>query len=243
MTDLTPPERSRWGVIATWAQVPLSAIPLLGGVAAATLAAATQTVEGQRQAEFFDVVAASLEDLRQRGGFRWDDVAEDQAFLDAVLSASRIAATTSREEKLTALHNAVLHCALPGAPGRDVQASFFQLIDELTPMHLHMLSLLDDPGGWFDRNTDLVRPVPGPSSSRHQLIDGGMPELGAELSDVRDRFFADLVAAGLLVIDTLGGMMSGSSLFERVSSGYGRRFLAFIADPFEAGLSDAGSLP
>src|SRR5450631_3060956 len=105
MTDLTPPERSRWGVIATWAQVPLSAIPLLGGVAAATLAAATQTVEGQRQAEFFDVVAASLEDLRQRGGFRWDDVAEDQAFLDAVLSASRIAATTSREEKLTALHN------------------------------------------------------------------------------------------------------------------------------------------
>ena len=43
------------------------------------------------------------------------------------------------------LRNAVLNSVLPTAPDEDIQDLYFAFIDELTPTHMHLLTLLSDP--------------------------------------------------------------------------------------------------
>jgi hypothetical protein len=95
--------------------------------------------------------------------------------VDAVVTATRIVDRTSQREKIEALRNAVLNSALPAAPDQDIQQLYFALIDNLTPTHLRLLTLLDNPPGWFDARPGLHHPQFGMMSSRTALISAAMP--------------------------------------------------------------------
>lgn len=71
----------------------------------------------ERQNQWLEALDHELGTLRKRfEGFSFDDLQRREDFSSAFLRASRIAATTHREEKLEALRHAVLNVALDRAP-------------------------------------------------------------------------------------------------------------------------------
>jgi outer membrane murein-binding lipoprotein Lpp len=216
-------------IVVTIAEAAISAVPIIGGPVATLLSGGIATVVGQRRQVWFAELARTVEQLSAHiDELQPERLAESDAFADAVMTAARIVEKTSQQEKLDVLRNAVVNSVMPGAPNVDVRASYFAIVDDFTPSHLRLLTLFDDPSGWFDSRPDLSRPKPALSSHWHQLVDAALPELAGEIAD---RFLADLSSNGLVLISSLSGQMTATGIWARVTSGYGQRFLAFIAEP------------
>jgi hypothetical protein len=123
--------------------------------------------------EWLENLAEEVEESRQSlGDVDLDTLVSDPRFSDAAVSAARTVEHTSQGEELEALRNAVLNSVGPEAPDADTQAIFMNLVDRLTPSHLRMLALWDDPPGWF-----AVYGLPRPSSSgnRARTVEAGLP--------------------------------------------------------------------
>ena len=58
---------------------------------------------------------------------------------------------------------------------------------------MHLLTLLNDPPGWFDNRPDLQRPEFGFWSNRTALIKAAIPELAKKGQRMIERFYAALM--------------------------------------------------
>lgn len=84
-------------------------------------------------------------------------LAANEAFVTVTMHASQIAIRNHRKEKIDALRNAVFNAALLNPQHDDEQMIFIRLIDQLTPLHLAVLSLLRDPGaGWIEMELEIL---------------------------------------------------------------------------------------
>jgi hypothetical protein len=81
---------------------------------------------------WLDQLAEAVDQL----GRRFEDLAGDEVFVDAVINATRAAQTTHQQEKLDALRHAVVNSVAPGAPDVDEQARFFRLVEQRSAAHL-----------------------------------------------------------------------------------------------------------
>lgn len=95
---------------------------------------------------------------------------------------------------------------------------------------MRLLTLLNDPPGWFDARPQLQRPQFGMSSNRTALINAVMPDLGEMGQQMIERFYAALTDAGL-VNGALSGMMTAQGTWQSVTTEFAARFLAFVRDP------------
>lgn len=206
-------------------------VPVFGGTIAVALTVALNHTLNKRREQWFTELAEAVDELQDRfDGFDPAALAENEAFVDAVVTATRIVDRTPQREKIEVLRNAVLNSALPSALGEDVQQLYFTLIDDLTPTHMRLLTLLNDPPGWFDARPQLQRPQFGMSSNRTALINAAMPDLGGMGQQMIERFYAALSDAGL-VNGALSGMMTAQGAWQSVTSEFAARFLAFVRDP------------
>jgi hypothetical protein len=204
-------------------------VPVVGGPLAVTLSTAMNWKYTRRLDAWMEDLAEAITDLQNRDdGLSFEELADDDAFADAVITAARAAQATHREEKLTALRNGVLNTLGPNAPSLDEQARFLRLVEEFTPAHLRLLAFLNDPGKTFD-DAGRVRPdlLAG---GRGNLLEDAMPEFKDRRNwyDLLDR---DLGAAGLTNHGGLHVTQGGSSLWHSATSELGQRFLAFISKP------------
>jgi hypothetical protein len=103
-------------------------------------------------------------------GLTLEDLAGNDLFIDAVVTATRTVEHTHQAEKIDALRNAVLNSVAPDAPDADTQAIILNLVDQFTPSHLRLVTLWDDPPAWFASHG-----IPQPEAGvRHQQDrDGG----------------------------------------------------------------------
>ena len=218
-------------ILKAAATAAVSAVPIFGAPASVLLAELLSIRINKRRSEWFAEVADQLEDLSSRfSSLEAEHLAQNDVFVDAVVRAARIAEQTSQEEKIDALRHATVNSALPGAPKEDIQALFFALIADLTPTHLQLLTLLNAPRSWFDQRSHLTAPQFGRSSSREELVKAALPDLATEGQEVIQRFFAGLASSGL-VSSSLGGMLTADGAWQSITTDFGQRFLAFIADP------------
>jgi len=208
-------------------------VPVVGGTIAVALTVALNHTLNKRREQWFTELAEAVEELQGRfDGFYPEALADNEAFVDAVVTATRIVDRSSRREKIAVLRNAVLNSALSAAPDVDIQQLYFTLIDDLTPTHMQLLSVLNNPPGWFDARPQLQRPQFGMSSSRTALISAAMPELGEQGPPMIERFYAALAGGGL-VNGALGGVMTAQGAWQPVTTDFAARFLAFVHDPRE----------
>lgn len=235
LMDPGPPTQGRTAaIITTLAEAAISAVPIVGAPVATLLTAGAGGVVNRRLTDWFAELARTVEQLGARvDELQPERLANSDVFADAVMTAARTVEKTSQQEKLDALRNAVLNSVMPGAPDADVRASFFAIIDDFTPSHLRMLRLYDDPRRWLDSHRDDMFVAHLASSMWNHLVEAALPEL---VGEVAARFFADLNRDGLVTIrdfDARIWRQNGTS--GRVTSGYGQRFLAFIANPVVPG--------
>jgi len=204
-------------------------VPIVGSPIAVAFAVAMGWTYNKRMTQWLEDLASAVDDLHSRMDepLSFDDLADDPIFTDAVVNATRAAQATHREEKLSALRNAVLNSVLVGAPEIDEQARFFRLIEEFTPAHLTLIQYLSSPNDWFDAH-GIDKPQ-FMSGSRAHLLEVGVPQFAGK-ADWYNLLAGDLNRASLTIAG-LGGMVTGGGMWDPLLSPLGQRFLRFIQDP------------
>jgi hypothetical protein len=228
-SDLTPPTESpgerRRDLAKRAAKGVLGAVPVAGGALSEVVDALFRHPLEARREKWFAQVAKAIEDLR--GRHPEVDIAElsrDEEFVTALHQATDAAMRTHHQEKLTALRNAVLNAALPSAPDSDMQSFFIQLAQQLSPTHLRILAVYDDPPRWFKKHG--INPPELYAGSRTEVLQLALPDLFR--SNWRT-YIKQLEAEGLM--GSLSGMVTGPSVMSSATTELGKAFLAFISAP------------
>ena len=168
-------------------------------------------------------VQARVEDLTP------EKLASNEAFVTLAMQASQVAIRNHQQAKLDALRNAVLNAALPNPPQEDEQLIFIRLIDQLTPWHLRVLAVLDDPNAWMQRNQ-----VPNPGwgmGGVSTVLEHCLTDLRGQ-RDIYEQIVRDLQADGLMGQGQFLNMtMTGGGMMESRTTARGKRFIGFISAP------------
>jgi hypothetical protein len=228
--DTTPPHKSTGReIVERTVEAALGSVPIAGAVLAVAFVTALGWRLEQRREEWFTKLAEDVQGLREQiGDVDFENLAANDRFVDAVIATTRTIEHTHQEEKIDALRNAVLNSVAPGAPDADTQAIFLNLIDRFTPSHLRVLALWDDPPAWFAAY-NLTPPQSMMGGNRMQTVEAGLPEM-QDRSEFYGLIYSELAAAGMLKA-SLGGMVTGGALMDRLTTDFGRQFLRFISPP------------
>jgi hypothetical protein len=228
--DSRPPSKSTGRqVVERAAEAGLSTVPLVGGALAVAFVAAVSHSLEKRRDEWLAGLAEAVEQLRQRlGDLDLETLADNDLFVDAVVTATRAIEHTHQEEKISALRNAVLNSVAPGAPDADTQAIMLGLVDRFTPSHLRLVTLWDDPPAWFARH-GLTPPQGVMAGSRTLTVEAGLPEMKGR-EDFYLRIAGELGSEGMLTA-SLSGIVSATSMMDRLTTDFGRQFVEFISPP------------
>lgn len=225
-----PEDSDRKQVLSKTAEMILSAVPVVGS----PLQVAFNELAGRRLA---DRRTAWLNDLAETVNSLEDQIGDfakltsEDAFMDALTTASQIADRTSRAEKLDVLRNAVVNSVMPHARDIDAQQLFFDMIERFTVTHVRMLRLFSDPPAWFECY-GLAR---ASGTGRVETVKTAMPELAGR-EDLINRYTDALSIAGLIDQPVSGGQyLSSNELAARLRpprlTPLGMEFLAFVSDP------------
>ena len=205
----------------------VSAIPAAGGPIQVVFENVfSAPIEKRRQA-WLEELADVVTELQQRvAGLTPENLAANEVFVTVAMQASQVAIRNHQNEKLDALRNAVLHSGLPNPPEEDEQLIFVRLIDQLTPWHLLLLALLNNPVQWMEQNEIAY---PGWSAGGvSTVIEHCLPTLRGK-RDTYEQLVRDLQAEGLLGQGQyLHLTMTGRGIVESRTTDRGKRFIKFI---------------
>ena len=229
-----PPERNgtrrRLGLTSPLepGRAALAAIPLVGGSITEVLSLVLAPAVSRRRDTWLRELADALEEAERKiDGFTIENLIQDEAFVSAVIEATRSAISTHKDEKRDALRNGLLNIALHRSTDEDQQQTFLRYIEELTVWHLRILRLFQNP------SKHLATKGLGTSyymGSASQVLTDFYPEL-ADKRELYDQIAADLASRGLVGAGFLHGMMSAQGMVAKRTSVLADRFLDFIADP------------
>lgn len=228
--DELPTKKSAGDVAREIGRAVVSLIPAAGGplqIAFENLFASP--IERRKEAWLQQLSSVVNEVVGRVAELTPEKLVQNEAFVTVTMQASQIALRTHQHAKLEALRNAVLNAALPNPPQEDEQVIFLRLIDQLTPWHLKVLSILDDPVQWMTRH-GVANPgwgIGGPST----VLEHCVPELRGQ-RETYDQIVRDLQLEGLLGQGQfLHVTMTGGGMVASRTTDRGKRFIRFITSP------------
>ncbi len=225
--EYEPPKPSIGDNLNALARAGIGSIPLIGAAATELLNVLVTPPLEKRRRGWMESVGEALRALEQDGRVRLEGLQTNDAFIDTVMHASQIAVRNSQQEKIDALRNAVLNAALPNPPEESIQQIFLNYVDTFTVWHLRILRLFDDPKRWFIENG---RQPQFSGGSLSVVLIAAFPELDGRRY-FNDLIVKDLYSTGLLGVETLYAMMSGSGMLAGRSTDIGKQFINFITHP------------
>lgn len=202
----------------------MSAIPGIGGPALEIFNAIIAPPLERRRAEWMEQLAQAFQVLKAHVG-RLEELQSNEAFIDSVIQASRIAVSNNQHEKIDALKNAIINSGISHNLDRSLQQIFLSYVDTFSVWHLKILDLADDPQGWFGRQ---------PGDRNYQIggladmIEKAFPEL-QNREDFYRIIWKDLYAKGLVGQESLHVM--GADTLSKKTTTHGSRFVSFIKAP------------
>lgn len=206
-----------------------AAIPFVGGSLAVLLAHAFSRSYEQRLRNWMEELAEAVQELYDAEGVDIEALAEDQTFLDAVATATRIAEKSGSEIKRNALKNALFNIGAATDVDTDKRLIYLRYVDELTPSHMRVLAFFDDP----------VKAVSNAEQQWPNIMMGGLSSiLKVALPDLHvdepllNTVVGDLNRQGLISSPGLNTIMTEGGLKDSRTSTKGREFMAFVSTPF-----------
>ena len=102
--ETTPPSHSKGRELTqSGTETILNLVPVVGGTIATTLTAALNYRPSDRREKWFSELAAAVNELQERfEAFDPETLAENEQFLDAVVTATRTVDRSSQREKIAA---------------------------------------------------------------------------------------------------------------------------------------------
>jgi hypothetical protein len=220
---IEPPSQIGWkrDLVEVLARAGLSVVPIAGGVAVELFQYATSQGRASRMQRWMVEVTDAL----NRHGVSIDSLAGRDGFLDAIGPATRAAVETSSPEKIEALRNAVLNATISDL-ATDRHAILMDILVGLTPTHVKILKLFDDPIGWF-ASAD-IEPPRLMMGGQRAVVERAYPDL-AEDETLLNRVVKDLEQQDLSSI-ALGTIMSGNGVLSQRTRPLGKELLTFITE-------------
>lgn len=224
--ELSPPERDAGDTAHALAIAAIAAVPMVGGSAAQLVEHFFGPPLEERRAIWMDVVADVIRELQAERGVDVAVLRSDPVFLDAVIKATHAALRTRSDLKREALRSAIANTALRQPETELVQEMFLGFVEDLTEMHLRILTVMGDPGpAARERGVRLEGTTPA------QVLELLIPELRGR-RDIYDQLWSDLRRRSLVAIENLHVMMS--DVGGTRATALGRSFLDFLRSPFNA---------
>lgn len=210
----------------------VGAVPVLGTAATELLNFVVTPPLEARRTEWLNALADDVDRLKEVvDGFEISALSQNDDFLSTVAVAVGVATRSSEQEKRDMLRNAVVNAALGHVPDSDLETVFIQYLGYLSPLHIQLLRVFDDPRAALDEVGSKLADTlytGGPS----QVVEEVFPQLKGR-RDVYDFLWQDLEerrlvgSGGLHVTMTKDGVLS-----PRISS-LGKQFLDFVSTPSE----------
>lgn len=222
---LEPPRQGKVEQVAgTTSEAVLAAIPVVGGPLAVVISTLFGMSYDRRLAAWREEVFDRIRALEARG-VTVEDLAADDAFLDALAQATRTAEAQSSVEKRRYLADALYNVGVGTTAVPDKQAVYLRFVEELTVSHMRMLAFLNDPPGYLAEHG-----VPWPNLSAGGLgaiVQVALPDLYAD-QPLLDTVLGDLQRFGLAQNPGLNTVMTGGGLAAPRGTDKGKEFLRFI---------------
>lgn len=228
--DRPPKSKSVGDVAHEVGRAIVSAVPGAGGpLQVAFENIFSSPIEKRKQAWLEQLTEVVTEIQKRVKEITPEKLARNETFVTVAMQASQVAVRNHQQAKLEALRNAVLNSALPNPPQEDEQMIFLRLIDQLTPWHLRVLSLLNNPVEWMERNK-VAYPGWG-MGGVSTVIEHCLPDLRGQ-RDTYDQIVRDLQGEGLVGQGQFTHLiMTGSGMVESRTTDRGKRFIKFITAP------------
>lgn len=231
------PEPSKGDLIEEVARRSLSLVPGLGAPAAALIDVVFAPALEKRRTQWFNELAKLVNDLQSRdSSLTVASLSADEEWIDAALAATRIALSTRREEKWQALKSALAHVALRDVPDHDLDFTFLNLIDVLTPSHLRVLHMLQSTKAFAARQGTRV-PLTI-DRSFHHVVERLLPGIPF---GVYTLLRTDLESRGLVMSGAAAVAASRDPVDQRLTTPLGNKFLSFVGKG--AGDEEEGAAP
>lgn len=224
-----PPKKTKGDAAHAVVKAIASAVPTAGGPASILMETVFAPPLERRRQKWFEEVADAISVLQRKVSYLTpENLSKNEMFVTVALEATQVALRNHHEEKLRALKNAVSHSVLPGAPEDQIQLMYIRFIDELTPTHLVVLAVLNDPVRWMEKN-HVQYPgwgMGGPSA----VLEHCVPILRGR-RELYEQVVRDLQGRGLVLQGQfLNVTMTGHGMVQRRTTDLGRAFLTFISD-------------
>lgn len=175
-------------------------------------------------------IGSAIRLLEDRLNVLPEDLAKNEEFISSVVQASRIAITTHDKEKLESLRNAVLNSALSPEDDSGVREVFLNIIDRMTPWHIRILKLYDDPQRWFSEHGIPDRSTANWQPTLMSVLLDAFPVLKEKRSLVAV-VWDELHQNKLVKCESLDPGVSPAGRMARLTTDFGRSLLAFISEP------------
>ncbi|MEK6804706.1 MAG: hypothetical protein AABZ34_18900 [Nitrospirota bacterium] len=225
-----PTKKSAGDVAREVGRAIISAVPDAGGPLQVAFENIFSSPIEKRKQAWLEQLAAVVEEVQGRvKELTPEKLAANEAFVTVAMQASQVAIRNHQQAKLEALRNAVLNSALPNPPQEDEQMIFLRLIDQLTPWHLRVLSVLNNPVEWMARN-NVSNPGWGMGGVA-TVVEHCLPDLRGQ-RDTYEQIVRDLQVEGLLGQGQfLHVTMTGNGMIQSRTTDRGKRFIKFITAP------------
>lgn len=223
-----PPKASKGDIAHSTAKAALGAVPFAGTLLVEVFEKFITAPLSKRREQWMAEIGQAVSDLESKYKIPFDQLQENDAFVDIVLEASQIALKASSERKREALKNAILNSALPSSPDDALNRMFLNFIENFTDWHLKFLDVLEDPKGYLSKNNLMLGSIMMGSLSN--LIFTAFPELEGK-NDFCDLILSDLHDNKLVGINSMKGMMSADGITAKRTTEIGDIFLGYIREP------------
>jgi len=226
MTDKT--NKTTVGDIAhSLAKGGLGTIPVIGSLATEIFGLIVTPPLERRRAEWMNEIAEKLKVLEENKTIDFQELQNNEQFIDVVLQATTLALKTSEREKIKAFQNAVLNTASGESPDKTISQIFLNQLDSFTTWHIKILKFIDSPRLWFQSTNKT--PPNYMSGSISSVITEAFPELKSQ-DELLDLIWNDLHTAGFHRTSGIKTMMTGDGVLSERTTTFGKQFIEFITN-------------
>lgn len=208
----------------------LGAIPLIGSLAAEIFGLVVTPPLEKRRAEWMNEVAEKLKELENKRNIDFNELKDNEQFIDVMLQATTYALKTSEKKKIESFRNAVINTATGDTPDQTKSQIFLNQIDKFTTWHIIILEFIDSPRNWFKKIGKTPPNYMG--GSIHSVILEAFPEMKNQ-DELLDIIWEDLKQTGFHKTSGLKTMMTGDGVLSDRTTSLGKEFLAFIKNENE----------
>jgi hypothetical protein len=202
-------------------------IPIIGSLATEIFGLIVTPPLEKRRAEWMNEVAEKLTELEENKTINFEDLQNNDQFIDVVLQATTLALKTSEIEKIKAFQNAVINTASGQSPDQTKSQIFLNQLDSFTTWHIKILVFIDSPRLWFQKATR--NPPNFMAGSISSVINDAYPELKNQ-DDLLDLIWNDLSNAGFHRTSGIKTIMSGDGALSERTTPLGKQFIQYITN-------------